>query len=200
MINWNLPWIARGPHRPRSSVSPIGAWQGFWVAYVGMPGLHRHTRRACCIFRGDGHPHRRGDHRWTADRASSASRTPVCSVSWRYAGAADMLTLVIGVVAIIAFVFSQLRTAPHHDLKHDLRVEPAAMFLTKLVGVVGAHRGVHVDPRPERHRHALRADPRRGADLRLRLPHGPHGLRSAHLRDRWQRATPPCSRASTSRR
>jgi putative multiple sugar transport system permease protein len=78
-----------------SSAAIIGAWQGFWVAYVGIPAFIV-TLAGMLIFRG--------------------------------------LTLVIGIVAIVAFVFSQIRTR-RTMRTHDLRVEPSAMFFTKLIGV-----------------------------------------------------------------
>ena len=51
MRDWNCPWSARDPARPRRSASLIGAWQGFWVAFVGVPAFIV-TLAGMLIFRG----------------------------------------------------------------------------------------------------------------------------------------------------
>ncbi len=51
MRDWGHPLVDRRPARARRSARSIGAWQGMWVAYVGIPGFIA-TLAGMLIFRG----------------------------------------------------------------------------------------------------------------------------------------------------
>lgn len=108
----------------------VGAWQGFWVAYVGIPAFIV-TLAGMLIFRGlaivlvgttvAGLP--------AGFNAISNGSLP----SWLgFVGDVDVVTLVIGAVAIVAFALSQWRSRVSL-VKHQLAVEPVWVFVTKIV-------------------------------------------------------------------
>ncbi|MBK8869035.1 MAG: sugar ABC transporter permease [Dermatophilaceae bacterium] len=131
MVNWNLPWVLAVIIGLALGLV-IGAWQGFWVAYVGVPAFIV-TLAGMLIFRGLAILIVGETIAGLPSGFVGISNAGLLGLLG-YAGAADILTLVIGIAAIVAFLFSQLRT--RRTMKsHDLRVEPSAMFLTKLVGV-----------------------------------------------------------------
>ena len=108
----------------------VGAWQGFWVAYVGIPAFIV-TLAGMLIFRGlalvvvgqtlAGLPP-------AFIQISKGSLPNVLG----FAGNMDVVTLVIGVVAVAAIALSQLR-ARRALRKHDLHVEAFGLFVTKIV-------------------------------------------------------------------
>ena len=49
--DWGIPWYARRPARACCSGALIGAWQGFWTAYVGIPAFIV-TLAGMLLFRG----------------------------------------------------------------------------------------------------------------------------------------------------
>lgn len=108
----------------------VGAWQGFWVAYVGIPAFIV-TLAGMLIFRGlaivvvgetvAGLP---GEF-----NAISNGYLP----NWLgFVANRDMVTLVLGAVSIAALVISQVR-ARRNVLAHDLHAEPFPAFLGKIV-------------------------------------------------------------------
>ncbi|RPF22724.1 multiple monosaccharide ABC transporter permease [Myceligenerans xiligouense] len=111
----------------------VGSWQGFWIAYVGIPAFIV-TLAGMLIFRGlaivivgttrAGLP--------PEFNAIAGGALP----SWLgFIGALDGVTVLIGVVGMVAFVFSQWR-ARRGLIKHDLAVEPMGIFLAKNIVVV----------------------------------------------------------------
>ncbi|MBO3094084.1 multiple monosaccharide ABC transporter permease [Cellulomonas dongxiuzhuiae] len=107
----------------------VGAWQGFWVAYVGIPAFIV-TLAGMLVFRGlalvvvgetlAGLPS-------SFIRISKGSLPP-----WfNYVSNMDVVTLVIGVLAVGAIVLSQLR-ARGALRKHDLHVEARGLFVAKI--------------------------------------------------------------------
>ncbi len=108
----------------------VGAWQGFWVAYVGIPAFIV-TLAGMLIFRGlalvvvgqtlAGLPP-------AFIQISKGSLPNVLG----FAGNMDVVTLVIGAVAVAAIALSQLR-ARRALRKHDLHVEAFGLFVTKIV-------------------------------------------------------------------
>jgi putative multiple sugar transport system permease protein len=108
----------------------VGAWQGFWIAYVGIPAFIV-TLAGMLVFRGfaillvgvtvAGFP-------GGFVEISNGSIPNFLGFS----GQADVVTLVIGAAAIMALVGSQVR-ARLVLKKHDLKTEPFALFLTKIV-------------------------------------------------------------------
>ncbi|GAA2640168.1 multiple monosaccharide ABC transporter permease [Paractinoplanes durhamensis] len=107
----------------------VGCWQGFWIAYVGIPAFIV-TLGGMLLFRGlaivlvgttvAGLP--------TSFNDISNGSLPN---ALGFLGDLDGLTLVIGVVAIAGLAFSQIR-ARRSLLRNDLRVEPFAAFVAKL--------------------------------------------------------------------
>lgn len=112
----------------------IGAWQGFWVAYVGIPAFIV-TLAGMLIFRGlaivlvgttvAGLP--RG-----FIRISNGSVPNVLG----FVANLDVVTLLIGAVAVAGLVVGQVRSRLAKR-RHDLAVEPLAAFVGRLV-VAGA--------------------------------------------------------------
>ncbi|MBB2943629.1 putative multiple sugar transport system permease protein [Actinoplanes lutulentus] len=108
----------------------VGAWQGFWVAYVGIPAFIV-TLGGMLIFRGlaivlvgttvAGLPSGFND-------ISNGSLPAALG----YLGNLDGLTVLIGVLAAAGIVISQIRTR-RELVKNDLRAEPFAAFIGKLV-------------------------------------------------------------------
>ena len=108
----------------------VGAWQGFWIAYVGIPAFIV-TLAGMLIFRG-------------LALAIVSQSIPVLDRTFNgimanslpnflgRIGDADVFTLVIGVLLIIATVFAQLR-ARTSLRKHNLAVEPVGLFILKVV-------------------------------------------------------------------
>ena len=131
MMNWHLPWIVAVLVGVLLGLV-IGAWQGFWVAYVGVPAFIV-TLAGMLIFRGLAILIVGETIAGLPNGFVGISNAGLLGLLG-FAGAADVLTLLIGVAAIVAFVFSQLRTRATMR-SHNLKVEPNAMFLTKLVGV-----------------------------------------------------------------
>ncbi len=131
MMNWHLPWIAAVLVGVALGLV-IGAWQGFWVAYVGVPAFIV-TLAGMLIFRGLAILIVGETIAGLPEGFVGISNAGLLGMLG-FAGAADVLTLVIGIAGIVAFVFSQLRTRATMR-SHNLKVEPGSMFLTKLVGV-----------------------------------------------------------------
>jgi len=108
----------------------VGAWQGFWVAYVGIPAFIV-TLAGMLVFRGlalvivgetvAGLPS-------AFVRIAKGSLPNVLG----FVNNADVVTLVIGVLAVAAIAISQVR-ARRSLRRHQLFVEPLALFLGKLV-------------------------------------------------------------------
>jgi putative multiple sugar transport system permease protein len=111
----------------------VGAWQGFWIAYMGIPAFIV-TLAGMLIFRGlaiviagttiSGFP----------DEFNAISKGSLPNVLG-FAGNLDALTLLIGAVAIGGLVFGQLRSRRVLQ-REGLATEPFVAFVGKLV-VIG---------------------------------------------------------------
>jgi putative multiple sugar transport system permease protein len=108
----------------------VGCWQGFWVAYVGIPAFIV-TLAGWMMFRG------------LAVVIVAITRSgfdaPFVAISngslpnaFGRIGERDVVTLLIGAVTIAALVLSQL-VARRNIRKNDLVVEPTVGFVVKLV-------------------------------------------------------------------
>ncbi|QAY64528.1 sugar ABC transporter permease [Xylanimonas allomyrinae] len=108
----------------------VGVWQGFWIAYVGIPAFIV-TLAGMLIFRG------------LAIVLVGQTVAPLPSGFNRigngslpnflgFLGNMDVVTLVIGVIAIVGLAFSQVR-ARANLVRHELSVEPIGAFIGKLV-------------------------------------------------------------------
>lgn len=108
----------------------IGAWQGLWVAYVGIPGFIV-TLAGMLVFRG-----------LTQLVLNNVSLSPMSSeyqaiatgfVNGLLGGMGfDLFTLVIGAVAIAGYAWSQWRTRVAR-IRYEQQVESLALFIVKLV-------------------------------------------------------------------
>ncbi|RYQ12625.1 ABC transporter permease [Bifidobacterium pseudolongum subsp. globosum] len=108
----------------------IGCWQGFWVAYVGIPGFIT-TLAGMLIFRG-------------LATVIVGESVPITSPEFRgiarnylpqllgWWGPFDGLTIVVGIACIALFAWSQLRRRGK-VAKAGLAPEPMALTVTKIV-------------------------------------------------------------------
>ncbi|MDR2723103.1 MAG: sugar ABC transporter permease [Cellulomonadaceae bacterium] len=107
----------------------VGMWQGFWVAYVGIPAFIV-TLAGMLIFRG------------LAIVLVGQTVAPLPSTFNQigggslpnflgFAGNSDVLTIVIGLIAIAGLAFSQVR-ARRSLVAHGLSVEAFGLFVAKL--------------------------------------------------------------------
>lgn len=129
MNSWDVPWLLAVVVALVLGAA-IGAWQGFWVAYVGIPAFIV-TLGGMLIFRGlaivlvgttvAGLPR-------PFNAISNGSVPNVLG----YVANLDVVTLIIGAVAIAGLVLSQLRSRLAAK-KHDLVSEPTSAFVGKLV-------------------------------------------------------------------
>ncbi len=114
----------------------VGIWQGFWVAYVGIPAFIV-TLAGMLLFRG-----------MTLQVLGNISLSPFPASYQKIAGGflngflggqgIDVFTLVIGAIAVAGYAVSQYRTRLGR-IKYQQVVESMPLFLTKivLVGLVG---------------------------------------------------------------
>jgi len=129
MDKWGLPWLV-AVLLGLVIGALVGAWQGYWVAYVGIPAFIV-TLAGMLIFRGlaivlvgttiAGLP--------PGFNAISNGYLPN---SLGFMAGRDVVTVTIGVLAILGLAFSQARSRSALR-KHDLVVEPMAAFIGKLV-------------------------------------------------------------------
>ncbi len=108
----------------------IGAWQGFWVAYVGIPGFIV-TLSGMLLFRG-----------MTFLVLDSVSLSPMTPEYQRIATGFlngllggmgfDLFTMVVGALAVAGYAWSQWRTRMAR-IKYEQQVESIGLFIVKLV-------------------------------------------------------------------
>lgn len=135
LIKMDMPWWVAALAGILVGVL-IGAWHGFWVAYVGIPGFIV-TLSGMLLFRGA-----------TAIVLGSTSLSPMSPEYQQIAsgfiqglfgkmGGADVFTLIIGAVAVVAFIVSALRTRAAR-INYEQAVEPFGLMVVKLaaIGVV----------------------------------------------------------------
>ena len=133
MTQWHLPWIA-AVALALVFGAVVGAWQGFWVAFVGIPGFIV-TLAGMLLFRGLAIV--------IVPRTIASLPTGFVKISnggilgWLgFAGVYDVFTLVLGIILAAVFVFSQFRSR-QALIKHGLEPEPMWLALTKVV-LIGA--------------------------------------------------------------
>lgn len=108
----------------------IGAWQGFWVAFVGIPGFIV-TLAGMLLFRG-----------LTYQILDNVSLSPFPKPYYNVANGFlnglfggsgfDVFTLVIFAIGIVGFAYSQWRTRQAR-IRYNQNVEAMWIFVTKLV-------------------------------------------------------------------
>jgi putative multiple sugar transport system permease protein len=128
ITNYHWPW----PVAVAASIGigiVVGCWQGFWIAYVGIPAFIV-TLGGMLLFRGlavlavsQTVP--------VQDRGFGAIAAKSLPNALGFVGNLDGMTLVVGVVAIGGLVFTQMRTR-RELIQYDLRLEPTAAFAGKL--------------------------------------------------------------------
>lgn len=132
-VHWGMPWwlaviLSLGIG------ALVGVWQGFWIAYVGIPAFIV-TLAGMLIFRG------------LALVVLGNSNIGSFPAEYRALGNGflsdvfgdfelDPLTLGVGVIAVIALIVQQVRTRRGRQ-KYGQDVEPIVWFIVKLVLVAG---------------------------------------------------------------
>jgi putative multiple sugar transport system permease protein len=129
ITSWDLPWLLA----VLISIGVgglVGCWQGFWVAYVGIPAFIV-TLGGFLLFRGLAIVLVGTTVAGLPEGFNAISNNSLPNVLG-FAGQLDALTLVIGVVAIIGVVVSQVRSR-RALLRHELQTEPFTAFVAKMV-------------------------------------------------------------------
>lgn len=129
MSSWGLPWPVAVLVGLGVGVL-VGAWQGFWVAYIGIPAFIV-TLAGMLIFRGLAIILVGETIAGLPNGFVQISNGGLLGIAG-FSGALDVFTLIIGLLAIGAFVYSQLRTRATLR-KHDLAMESQGAFMVKLV-------------------------------------------------------------------
>ncbi|QHT55142.1 sugar ABC transporter permease [Cellulomonas sp. H30R-01] len=107
----------------------VGAWQGYWVAYVGIPAFIV-TLAGMLVFRGLALVIVGETVAGLPSQFIAISKGSLPNFLG-FASNMDVVTLLIGALAIVAIVVSQLR-ARTSLRKHELYVEPLGAFVAKL--------------------------------------------------------------------
>jgi putative multiple sugar transport system permease protein len=133
-VNWGMPtWIAIVLSLAVGAL--VGAWQGFWIAYVGIPAFIV-TLAGMLIFRG------------LALVVLGSSNIGSFPEFYRALGngyltnlfgefPVDPLTMGVAVIAVIAMIVGQVR-ARRGRSAYGQEVEPLSWFIAKLVLITGA--------------------------------------------------------------
>lgn len=129
MDSWGVPWYL-AVLGALVAGAVIGSWQGFWVAYVGIPAFIV-TLAGMLIFRGLAIV--------IVGTTVAGLPRPFVNISngslpnaLGFAGNLDVVTLVIGALGVAALVWAQLRTR-RAAVKHEIAVDPAGLFWGKIV-------------------------------------------------------------------
>ena len=106
----------------------IGAWHGFWVAYVGVPGFVT-TLGGMLIFRG-------------LATIIAGMSIPVADVHFRaiskdylptiFVGQFALTALIVGIAAIVLVIWTQLRHR-NRTIANGLKAQPLSFVIVKLV-------------------------------------------------------------------
>jgi putative multiple sugar transport system permease protein len=133
MYHWHWPWPAAVLLALLLGLA-VGAWHGFWVAYVRIPAFIV-TLAGMLVFRGlaiviAGFTMAGFDPGFVAISSGSIPNF------LGFAGYFDGVTLVLGLLAVAGLVFQQLRTRST-QVKHGLLPEPMGWAVARL-GVIAA--------------------------------------------------------------
>ena len=134
MYHWHWPWpvavlLALGLGMV------VGAWQGFWIAYVRIPAFIV-TLAGMLVFRGlaiviAGFTMAGFDQGFVNIAAGSLPNF------LGFAGNLDVVTLVIGLLGVAGLVWSQLRSRAS-QVRHGIEPEPWPLLIGKLVVISAA--------------------------------------------------------------
>ncbi len=108
----------------------VGAWQGFWVAYIGVPAFIV-TLSGWLAYRGIAILWV-GVTKASFPKGFNAISNDSLANSFGYIGDKDVVTLTLGGLVVAGLLVSQLR-ARAALRKHELQLEPFAGFITKMV-------------------------------------------------------------------
>ncbi|MDF2843958.1 MAG: transporter periplasmic subunit [Herbinix sp.] len=132
MLKWNVPVL------PTIIVSLllgllIGCWQGFWIAYVGVPAFIA-TLAGMLIFRGLTLVVLQG----TSLAPLPAGYTFLASgflPSMGNVGGHNLLAILLGVVASVLYIIKELSSRKNKK-RYGFEVSPYAVFIPQVVGIV----------------------------------------------------------------
>lgn len=134
MTTYNIPWILACLIGLVIGCV-IGCWQGFWIAYVGIPAFIV-TLGGMLMFRGLAIV--------LVEKTVSGLPAGFVSISngsipnfLGFAGQMDMVTVVVGLIAIAAVIASSFRSR-RATVKGGLEAEPMGLFIGKLVVMAAA--------------------------------------------------------------
>jgi putative multiple sugar transport system permease protein len=136
ITQWGLPWFA-AVLIGLAAGAVIGVWQGFWIAYVGIPAFIV-TLAGMLLFRGltlvllTG-----GTINALPDEFVAIGKGSLPQSMGTMLGGHDVVTMLIALVVVAAVIGSQLRTRARRK-KLDLPVEPGAALIAKLAIVAVA--------------------------------------------------------------
>lgn len=138
MYHWHWPWPA-AVLLALALGAVVGAWHGFWVAYVRIPAFIV-TLAGMLVFRGlaiviAGFTMAGFDQGFVAISAGSLPNL------LGFAGQFDVVTLVIGVIGVAGLVWSQLR-ARASQVRHGIAPEPIGLLIVKLAVIAAAMLGL----------------------------------------------------------
>ncbi|PPF42935.1 sugar ABC transporter permease [Pseudoclavibacter sp. AY1F1] len=152
ITQWGLPWFA-AVLIGLAAGAVIGVWQGFWIAYVGIPAFIV-TLAGMLLFRGltlvllTG-----GTINALPDEFVAIGKGSLPQSFGTMLGGHDVVTMLIALVVVAAIIGSQLRTRARRK-KLDLPVEPGAALIAKLAIVaiavlafawlLSAHKGLPI--------------------------------------------------------
>ncbi|MFB9283568.1 multiple monosaccharide ABC transporter permease [Pseudoclavibacter helvolus] len=152
ITQWGLPWFA-AVLIGLAAGAVIGVWQGFWIAYVGIPAFIV-TLAGMLLFRGltlvllTG-----GTINALPDEFVAIGKGSLPQSLGTMLGGHDVVTMLIALVVVAAVIGSQLRTRARRK-KLDLPVEPGAALIAKLAIVaiavlafawlLSAHKGLPI--------------------------------------------------------
>jgi putative multiple sugar transport system permease protein len=108
----------------------VGVWQGFWVAYVGIPGFIT-TLAGMLIFRGLATVIVGESVPITSNAFRGIARNYLPNI-FGFWGPFDGLTVILGLLAIAAFAWSQINKR-NKMAKVGLDPEPMGLTLTKII-------------------------------------------------------------------
>lgn len=134
-VQWGLPWwlavlLSLGIG------ALVGVWQGFWIAYVGIPAFIV-TLAGMLIFRGLALVVLGNSNIGSFPAEYRALGNGFVTDVFGLGFEVDPLTLGVGALAIVILVVQQVRTRRGRQ-KYGQDVEPMAWFVTKLVLISAA--------------------------------------------------------------
>ncbi|MGI8384333.1 multiple monosaccharide ABC transporter permease [Robertmurraya sp. P23] len=112
----------------------IGAWQGFWIAYMKIPAFIV-TLAGMLLFRGLTMVVLKGQSISPFPKAYQGMSSGFISDLFR-GGSIHLLTIVIGILLSIILIFSELRNRKV-QLKYNFEVPRTSVFVAKLVVMIG---------------------------------------------------------------